>query len=448
MRSIQFIIFMLSVFSLTNAINGQEKIVDQVIAVVGNNIVLTSDVETQYLQMRAQGMSSQGDLKCEILEDLLAQKLMLNQAILDSIEVSPSQVEQELDQRLQMFIEQIGSQERLEAYYNKSMLEIKSDFRDLIRDQILTRQMQAQIASDISVTPSEVKSFYRSLPADSLPIIPAQVEYKQLVRNPPYSEQTKLAVRERLLELRRRIIQGEDFATLAILYSEDPGSATQGGELGFFNRSDMVKEFADAAFALKPGAVSAIVETSFGFHLIQMIESKGERINARHILIKPNISTEERTEALTFLDSLASKIREDSISFELAVRIYSEDEDTQMSGGVMVNPNTGDSKFQLDQLDQATAEVIQQLEPGDISRAFEFTDLSGNKFFKIVKVTKRIPSHKADLKNDYSILQEMTKMSKQQETFNNWIQEKIQTTYVRIDDSYKGCQFRTSGWVK
>jgi peptidyl-prolyl cis-trans isomerase SurA len=426
----------------------QEKIVDQVIAVVGNNIVLTSDVETQYLQMRSQGMTSRGDMKCEIFEDLLAQRLMLNQAIVDSIEVSPSQVEQELNQRLQMFIEQIGSEERLEAYYNKSMLEIKDDFRDLIRDQILTRQMQSQIAADISVTPTEVKSFYRSLPTDSLPTIPAQVEYKQLVRNPPYSEQTKLAVRERLLELRRRIIQGEDFSTLAILYSEDPGSATQGGELGFLSRNDLVKEFADAAFALKPGAVSAIVETSFGFHLIQMIERKGERVNVRHILIKPKITSDERNEAFHMLDSLAIKIREDSLTFEWAVRFYSQDEDTQMSGGVVVNPNTGDAKFQLDQLDQATAEAIQNLQPGEVSDAFETTDLSGNRVFKIVKVVNRIPSHKADLKNDYSILQEMTKMSKQQETFNEWIEEKIQTTYVHIDDAYKGCRFRTPGWVK
>lgn len=447
MRYIFFIITLVFTTS-SHSIFGQEKIVDQVIGVVGNNIILTSDIETQYLQMRAQGMTSQGDLKCEIFEDLLAQKLLLNQAILDSIEVTPSQVEQELDQRLAMFIEQIGSQERLEAYYNKSMLEIKSDFRDLIRDQILTRQMQSQISADITVTPSEVKSLYRNLPSDSLPIIPAQVEYKQLVRNPPYTEQTKLVVRERLLELRRRIIQGEDFATLAILYSEDPGSANQGGELGFLSRNDLVKEFADAAYALKPGAVSSIVETSFGFHLIQMIERKGERVNVRHILIKPAITAEERTKALTMLDSLGTKVREDSISFELAVHLYSEDEETQMSGGVVVNPNTGDAKFQLDQLDQATAEAIQDLEPGEVSDAFETTDFSGNRVFKIVKVTKRIPSHKADLKNDYFIIQEMSKMSKQQETFNAWIAEKIKTTYVRIDDSYKGCQFRTPGWVR
>ncbi len=427
---------------------GQEKIVDQVVAVVGSNIVLQSDVETQYLQMRSQGYSAQGDLKCEILEDLLSAKLMLNQARLDSIEISQAMVEQELDGRLKGFIEQIGSLERLEAYYNKTIYEIKDDFRDVITEQLLTQQMQKQITSEITVTPSEVRSFYKSIPRDSLPVIPAQVVYNQILRNPPFSDQTKLVVREQLLDLRRRITQGEDFATLAILYSEDPGSAAKGGELGFMSRTDLVKEFAETAFSLKQGAVSSLVETSFGFHIIQMIERRGETVNVRHILIKPEITSEERKKALNFLDSLALQIRSDSIDFILAARLFSHDEDSRISGGQVINMNSGDAKFQLDQLDQATAEAIQDLEPGDVSNAFETTDLTGNKVFAIIKVIERIPAHKADLKNDYSILQEMTRMSKQQETFRRWITEKQKTTYIRVNDTFKSCPFRLKGWIK
>lgn len=436
------------IISNYNDLPAQVKIIDQVVAVVGNNIILESDIENTYLQMRAQGMTSTGDMKCEVLEDLLTQKLMLNQAKVDSIEVTKNQVERELDNRLQMFIDQIGSQERLEAYYNKSLLEIKDDFRELIMEQLLTQQMQSIIASEITVTPSEVKNFYRNTPKDSLPMIPAQIEYSQLLRNPPFSEQSKLAVRQRLLDLRKRIIEGGDFATLAILYSEDPGSAKKGGELGYLSKNDLVPKFANAAFSLKQGAVSPIVETKFGFHIIQMIDRKGERVNVRHILIKPKVTAKEKEQALSFLDSLVRQIRMDSILFLTAVRFFSEDEDTRVNGGIMVNPQTGDTKFQLEQMEQSTAEAVRSLETGKVSDPFESNDMTGNKVFKIIEITNRIDPHQANFKNDYTVLQEMTKMSKQQEALFNWIEEKQKTTYIRIDESYKGCHFISNGWLK
>lgn len=426
----------------------QEKIIDQIVATVGNNIILESDIENQYIQMRNQGYVAQGDLKCEVLEDLLAQKLLLHQAKVDSIEVTDAQVEQELNARLQSFIQRIGSQEKLEAYYNKSLLEIRDDFRGLIRDQLLTQSMQREIGSKITVTPSEVRSFYRSLSKDSLPLIPEQIEYRQLVRNPPYSEKTKLEVRQKLLDLRKRILNGEDFATLAILYSEDPGSAPNGGEMDYMGKSELVKEFADAAFSLKKGAISPIVETKFGFHIIQLIDRKGEKVKVRHILLKPKVTAEESRKALSLLDSIADFIRKDSITFIQAVHRYSQDEDTRMSGGIVVNPNTGDSRFSLDQLDQATAEAIRNLKTNQVSAAFEAADMAGNKVYKIIMITNRIPSHRASLKNDYNLLQDMTKMSRQQETFTNWIAEKQKTTYIKIDDSFKGCQFKNKGWIK
>ena len=443
-----FFLFFLSQFILPRFSDAQEKIIDQIVATVGNNIIMESDIENQYIQMRNQGYTSQGDMKCEVLEDLLAQKLMLHQAKVDSIEVTAEDVESELNRRLQGFIQRIGSEAKLEAYYNKTMLQIKEDFRDLIRDQLLIQQMQKKIVDKITVTPSEVKAFYRTIPKDSLPLIPEQIEYRQLVRNPPYSEQTKLAIRERLLELRKRILNGEDFATLAILYSEDPGSAKNGGEMDNMGKSELVKEFAEAAFSLKKGAISPIVETKFGFHIIQLIDRKGDKVDIRHILLKPKVTSEERRKAITFLDSIGTFIKSDSITFIMAVHSYSQDEDTRMSGGIVVNPNTGDTHFSLDQLDQSTAEAIQNLETGEVSPAFEATEMTGNKIYKIIEITNLTPAHKADLKRDYSLLQNLTKQSKQQDEFKEWIDEKQKLTYIRIDDSYKGCQFNSKGWVK
>ncbi len=447
-KIINYLIILILVILLPVHLKAQQKIVDRIVATVGNNIILQSDIENMYRQMMSQGMTSQGDMKCQVLEDLLVSKLMLNQARIDSIEVSVAQVEMELDSRLQKFIDQIGSQKKLEAYYDKSMQEIRSDFRDLIRDQMLTQQMQAKIAEDITTTPSEIRTFYRRIPKDSLPVIPAQIEYRQLVRNPPYSEESKLAIRQKLLDLRKRVIDGEDFATLAILYSEDPGSAARGGELGFQGRSELVPEFAEAAFSLKMGAVSPIVQTKFGYHIIQLIERKDEKVNVRHILMKPRVTIAERKSALEFLDSTAKLIRADSIDFIDAVHFYSQDEETVMSGGIAVNPMTGDTRFQLDQLDQATAEAVNNLKLQDISDPFESKDMTGSPVFRIIKITNRLEPHTANLKYDYSILTQMTKMSKQQQAMTDWIIEKQKTTYIHIDESYRACNFTNKGWVK
>jgi peptidyl-prolyl cis-trans isomerase SurA len=429
-------------------VSAQQKIIDRIVATVGNEIILQSDIENMYRQMLGQGMTSQGDMKCEILEDLLASKLMLNQAKIDSIEIGASQVEMELNSRLQKFIDQIGSQEKLEAYYDKSIQQIKADFRDLIKDQMLTQEMQKKIAEDITTTPSEIKSFYRKIPKDSLPVIPSQIEYRQLVRDPPYSEESKLAIRQKLLDLRKRVLNGEDFATLAILYSEDPGSASKGGELGYMGKSELVPEFSEVAFSLKKGAVSPIVKTKFGYHIIQLIDRKDEKVNVRHILLKPKVTLNERKKALEFLDSIVTLIRADSITFIQAVHIYSQDEETVMSGGIAVNPMTGDTRFQLDQLDQATAAAVSKLELKDVSDPFESKDMTGTPVFKVIKITNRIEPHTANLKYDYSVLTQMTKMSKQQQAITDWLQEKQKTTYIRIDDSYKGCRFKSKGWIK
>ncbi|MCK4464375.1 MAG: peptidylprolyl isomerase [Bacteroidales bacterium] len=451
-----FLLFLLVTVS-SLSLRAQTKIVDQVVAVVGNNIILQSDVENQTLQLKSQGnRTPTSKLRCEVFEDLLFSKLLLNQAKIDSIEITEAEIEGNLTQRLQVFINQIGSEEKLEEFYGKSILEIREDFHDLIRENLLTQKMQSAITGDIKVTPSEVRSYYNRLLKDSLPLVNSVVEISQIVKNPPFSEQAKFAVREKLLNLRKRILTGEKFATLAILYSEDPGSAGRGGDLGFRNKADFVPEFSTVAFSLKENTVSKIVETEFGFHIIQLVAKRGEQVNVRHILMKPKVTPEETRQAKHFLDSIANLIRSDSISFETAAKVFSDDENTRINGGIMINPypkpwdqtQSRDTKFELDQFDPILYRQIRNLKVGEISDPFELEDESGNKIFKIVKLKSQTKPHRANIKDDYLYLQEMTKLYKQDEIFRKWIKEKQKITYVRINDEFKTCNFKNEGWVK
>lgn len=432
---------------MTFPVAGQEKIIDQIVAIVGESIILESDIESQYLQMQAQGvLPKTGDPKCQILEDMMMSKLLLHQAKVDSLVVDDGQVERELDGRLEYFIRQIGSREKLEQYFQKSYLEIREDFKEPVREQLLTQQMQSQIISDIKMTPSEVREYYRKTPKDSLPDIPEEYVLQEIKINPPYSEEARLTARQKLLDLRKRIVEGENFATLAILYSEDPGSASRGGDLGFQGKAELDKDFAKVAFSLKKNQVSPIVETQFGYHIIQMIERQGDRVRVRHILIKPKLSQDAVERAITLLDSVVNKIRNDSLTFEEAAWRYSEDEQTRATGGLLINPATGDTRFDLSQLDQSTAGVISGMKEGEVSDPFRTMDMAGNVVFKIIKIKKVIPAHKANLELDYDLLQNLAKSGKQKEVFHNWIQEKQKTTYIRIDNAYKGCHF-TYNWL-
>ncbi|MCD6564516.1 MAG: peptidylprolyl isomerase [Bacteroidales bacterium] len=439
-------LFISAVFSF--AVTAQDEVIDRIIGVVGDQIILQSDIENQYLQFKAEGYrGNEGKIKCSIFEDQLAQKLLLNQAKVDSVEITESQVEMELNRRLQAFINQIGSEQQLEDYYKKSILEIKEDFRDLIRDQLLTEEMQRTIAGEITVTPSEVRKFYKRTPKDSLPLINSQIEIRQIVKIPPFSEEAKLEVREKLLNLRKRIINGESFSTLAVLYSEDKGTAIKGGELGYTNKADLVIEFANTAFSLKKGVVSTIVETEFGYHLIKLIDRRNDQVNVRHILMKPKTSPVAKMQAKSFLDSLSLIIRTDSITFKNAARGYSDDPDSRLSGGILINPRTGDTKFEMDQLDKGMYNVVKDMKIGKISDPFEAIDEKGNLVYKIVSVISRSKPHTANLVSDYKILQELTKQSKQQEFFSNWINDKQKNTYIRIVDDYQTCTFSNKGWL-
>jgi peptidyl-prolyl cis-trans isomerase SurA len=425
-----------------------QHVIDQVLGVVGNEKILLSDIEQEQLRLQMQGVTSQSDIKCEIFEDQLIHKLLLHQAEIDSITVTPAQVEGEVERRLRFFINQIGSEAALEKYFNKSIFQIKIDLRKSIKESMLAQQMQESIIKNVTVTPSEVKKFFKNIPKDSLPIIPEQYELRQIVLYPPASGDAKFAVREQLLEIRERILKGERFATLAVAYSEDRSSATKGGELGFRSRDELVKSFADVAFSLREGQVSQIVESEYGFHLIQMIESRNDQVNVRHILMKPNYSSSQLLISQNKLDSIARLINSDSITFQRAAIQFSEDKKTRLGGGLVINPKSNTSLFEKEQLPPADFYVIRNLKVGQVSSPFESRDEHANVVNKIITITRIIPQHQANLSDDYAIIQEMAKADKQHDIFKNWIRAKLKSTYIRIDPSFRNCEFEFEGWVK
>ena len=425
----------------------QQKIIDEIIAVVGDKKVLFSDIEKQYQQLTAQGIKPSDDLRCQLFEEFLSQKLLLNQAEIDSIEVTDAETDLQLDQRLKFFINQVGSEENLVKYFNKSILEIKEDMRDAIKEQILIERMRSDIIGSISVTPSEVKGFYKSLPGDSIPYVNSEIEISQIVIFPSTSEQAIYDVREKLLDLRQRIINGERFSTLAVLYSED-GSALKGGDIGWANKADLDPEYAKAAFNLKKGAVSKIIKSSFGYHIIELIDRTEDRVHTRHILMKPAISVDAKEQAKVKLDSIIRLVRLDSLTFSQAAILFSQDEDTRMNGGQVINDMTGNTKFELNNFDTRDYLIIKNLNIGEISESYESADKHGKIIFKAVVLKSRTNPHVANLKEDFDLLKQMTMVNRQSEIIDNWIKEKIENTYIRLDDKYKNCKFRINGWLK
>jgi peptidyl-prolyl cis-trans isomerase SurA len=423
----------------------QPKIIDGVIAVVGDKKILQSDVENQFFQMKAQGMKVSSDTKCQIFEELLAQKLLVNQAEVDSIEVSEGEIQMALDQRLQYFIAQIGSQKKLEEYFGKTIYQIKDDMYSPVKEQIITERMQAEIIGSIDVTPSEVKQFYKEFPEDSIPFINGTLEFSQIVIYPPYGEKAVYEVRQKLLDIRKRILEGDNFKTMAVLYSEGP-SSSRGGELGFAAKAELDPEYARVAFALKEGQVSKIVETDFGYHIIQMIERRGDRVNTRHIIMKPKVSADSKVMAIEKLDSIRTLIEADSITFEQAAMKLSEDDKSNVSGGRVVNMQTGNYKWEIDHFNPQEYAVLKDLEEGEISEPFASLNEHQKEVYKIVMIRAKTPPHKANLKQDYTLFKAGAKNKKQMELLDEWILEKMEATYIQIGDSYKGCKYRLEEW--
>lgn len=435
-------------FFILNAY-GQSYILDQVVGIVGNKAIKQSDIETEYKELKRGNYPITDNSKCDIFESQIKQKMLLNQAIFDSLEVSEAHIEAELSANLNKNIAIIGSVDKLEKYFNKSIQEIKEDLRVSMREMRLAGQMQEKAIENISITPSEVRNFYKSLSKDSLPFINAQIELAMLAVYPPYTEQAILETKSQLLEYRKRIITGEKFEVIARLYSEDPGSASKGGEYGFSTKGELDPEFGKAAFALKkPGEISRIVESQSGYHIIQLVERRGDRINFRHILIKPKIDPEIAIKVKHSLDSITTLIRNDSMTFEKAVRYFSMDEETRYNKGLMVNPNTGGNKFETDQLAPVDYYYVKRLKPGDVSEPYESRDSKGKIIYKFITIKTQIPAHRANLEQDYTMLEQMALNTKRMTVLTEWFSSKRQNTYIHIDDIYKTCGFTSNDWYK
>ena len=426
-----------------------DGVVDKTIAVVGNEMIMISDLEEEVAMMRAYGMMSDKKGRCEILEEMMASKLFLMQARIDSLAVNNDMVEGELSNRLDMLKTNLGGEEEVVKQFGKPIYKLRQEWREAIEDQTLTQQMQQEIASKIpELTPYDVQQYVdRTDPAD-LPMVPIKYQLSQICIYPD-REAANLAVKERLLAIRERIINGEKFSTLARLYSQDPGSSRKGGELGMASKSIFWPAFSDAAMSLKPGVVSQIVETPDGFHIIEVIEKKGDMFNARHILLKPEYSSEDREKGFHVLDSLRTELANDAVTFELAARFYSEDPATRTNGGQMADPNTGSSYYEIDQLKPQDYAAIKNLKEGEISEPFESLDnegRDGNLVYKIIKVDKIIPAHPASFSNDYTLLLQQAKQELQMKAIDDFIDSKIKDTYIVIDPIFGDCDFERPGW--
>jgi peptidyl-prolyl cis-trans isomerase SurA len=431
---------------LVQQTNGQNKIIDEVVAVLGDKKILYSDIEKGIMQLRESNERITDVSRCQILEQLLVQKLLLNQAEVDSLEVTDSQIETELNSRMNYFINMFGTQEKFEQYWNKSIIEIKQDTREEVREGLLTREMRQKITQGLSVTPSEVRSYFKSLPPDSLPYINAEVEYNQILIYPKSSEQAVIDVREKLLKIRERIMNGESFTTMAVINSED-GSSVKGGDIGWAAKADLDPEYAKAAFALKKGAISRIVESSFGFHLIQCLDKTEDRIHTRHILIKPKISFTERQAAIERLDSIIRLVRQDSITFERAAKNYSQDEDTRINGGQAVNPRGG-IRWSLDEFQPTEYNIVNNLKVGEISDPYESIDGKGKTVYKVIWLKNKTNPHVGNIKDDYNLFKSRALQIKEEEKVNDWVLDKAKTTYIRLSDSFSKCPFSLNCWTK
>ncbi|MFT3886067.1 MAG: peptidylprolyl isomerase [Flavobacteriales bacterium] len=426
----------------------QGQLIDRIIANVAGRVVLYSELASRLEQARHGGEPVTDATACSELEDLLFQQLLLEQARIDSVTPDEAQINGELDQRIRYFEQQMGGREALEKFYGKSETEIKADFHDQVSDQLLARQMQQKIIGDTRVTPKEVEAFFKEIPKDSLPFINAGVEFARITRYAAPTEEEERRVRKKLEEFRTAIVKGEkDFCTVAILYSEDAVSSRKCGELGMVPQGVMVPEFDAVALSLKDGEISPVFKTQFGYHFMQMIDRKGERYNARHILLSPKISTSDLVSARSFLDSLAATIRDGQIDFVKAASEQNQDEDTKGTNGVVIEPNANSQRWSVGDLDQKTAFVLDKLAVGEISAPQPIGEGEGKQGYRILRLNKRTEPHVMDLVQDYPLVQQAAEGKTKQRAVDSWMREKLSGTYVRVIPDYAGCPFQHQ-WIK
>lgn len=422
-------------------LHAQPQLLDKVAAVVGKNPLLLSEIETNLLQQKERAELKE-NARCRVFEDLLFQKLLLAQADRDSVVVSDGEVENELSRRIQYYVGMLGSEEKFEQFYGKRISVFKDELRDDVRDQLMAQKMQQKITGDNKLTPSEVRAFFNTIPEDSLPIINSELEIAHIVKNPPVSDEAKAAVREQLEIYRQRVLNGESMSVLAALYSEDPGSAKNGGYYEF-GRGQMVPEFEAVAFRLKPGEVSEIFTTSYGLHFVQLVARKGEMVQARHILMSPKISQQDIFKAKERLDSIQKLIVDGVITFKEAALKYSDDKDTKQNGGVIVNPAAGSTKWEVEELgqtDQQIVFILDKMQVGEVTPVMQYIGPDAKQAWRIVQLKSRTDPHKANMKDDYTKLMNMASFEKQKKAIKEWIAKKSKTTYIKLDEEFSGCK--------
>ena len=433
-----------------SAVYGQDNVIDEVVCVVGDEAILKSEVEEARMSALYEGRKFDGDPYCVIPEEIAVQKLFLHQAALDSIEVAESEVIQRVDQMTNMYIANIGSREKMEEYFNKTSSQIREALRENAREGLKVQRMQQKLVGEIKITPAEVRRHFKDLPQDSIPYIPTQVEVQIITQQPKIPLEEIEDVKSRLREYTDRVNKGESFSMLARLYSDDRGTAINGGEMPFTGRGYLDPAFANVAFNLQdPNKVSKIVESEYGFHIIQLMEKRGDRIKVRHILLKPHVPEEALMAGTARLDSIADDIRNGKFTFEEAASVLSQDKDTRNNHGLLPNPQTNTSKFEMQELPPEIAKVVDKMKVGEISEAFTMIpQKTGKEECVIVKLKSRINGHKATISEDYQNLKEIVLEKRRDEMLDKWIREKQKHTYVRINENWKNCTFKYPGWIK
>ena len=430
----------------------EKSIVDEVIWVVGDEAILKSDVEEARLQAEQEGAKWNGDPDCVIPEQIAVQKLFLHQAAIDSIEVTESEIMQEVEAQISYWTQMVGSKEKLEEYKKQSIAQMRNELHDTMRDRKMADEMRKELVKDISVTPAEVRRFFRDLPEDSIPYVPTEVEVQIITQTPKIEQEEINRVKDQLREFTDRVTKGEtQFSTLARLYSEDPGSARQGGELGYTGRGTLDPAFANVAFNLTtPNKVSKIVESEFGFHIIQLIDKRGDKINCRHILIKPQVSDSSITKSLARLDSIRNDILAEKFSFDDGASYISDDKDTRANKGLMANVKdmSRTSRFKMDELPPEVARAIDTLKIGAISAPFQMINARGKTVCAIAKLKNRVEGHKATITEDFQVMKGVVENKRRGEKLHQWVCDKIKATYVRINERYRDCKFEYQGWVR
>lgn len=428
------------------------SIIEEVAWMVGDQPIYKSEIEEAYQQMLYEKTPVNGDPYCVVPEQLAIEKLFLHQADMDTVEVQESMVSMAVDQRLNYLITNLGSKEKVEEYFRKPMSEFRTQLSDMMRNQYRIQQVQASLTKDLKVTPSDVRRYFSELPQDSIPFVPLQVECEIITINPKIPQEEIDDIKSRLRQYADRVNKGEsDFSTLAILYSEDPGSSVRGGEIGFMGRGHLEPEYAAVSFNLNDSKkVSKIVETQYGYHIIQLIEKRGDRVNTRHILLRPKVSDQELTEAVHRLDSVrANIVTHKRFTFEEAAPILSQDKDTRNNQGRMINQASGTTRFEMKDLPQEVAKVVDKMQVGDVSEAFIMKDPKRDRdIVAIVKLTERIPAHRANLSEDYQTIKGMYENSAKQKMVKEWLANKIRDTYVKIEENWADCEFEHPEWLR